>query len=363
MNKKLKNLLLVLGVVTVSLGALSGCGKKDSAESEDNDYTIKVGYYNCDHMTAAPIAKAAGIYDKLGLKVELTGNGKVPQAMAAGQMDAGYIGIGNVLNSPKNNVPLVIGANNHEGGSYYLVVSNDINEPKDLLGKTLGIGSKPEEDLSWATMAKELNIPVEGSNYDAINMNSIQDSYVALKSGQIKGYTACDPWGSMAEYEKVGKIMKEYVGPEGDMGLCCAFTLNKNFVKEHRKLAEKLVQAHVEAIKFMYEHPVQSSKMFAEAYKVPEEVGLMTIYKKTATIGRTITWKMDEEDAKREIKARQDIGSVDKNVKYEDVVDNQLLDELKVEDFDQYIKEKVDPIFPLGMSYEDWKTKANEIDK
>ena len=43
-------------------------------------------------MIAAPIGEAEGIYKKHNLKVKLTGNGKVPEAMAAGKMDAGYIG-------------------------------------------------------------------------------------------------------------------------------------------------------------------------------------------------------------------------------------------------------------------------------
>ncbi len=63
-----------------------------SAQAGD-DYVVKVGYYNCDHMTAAPIAKEAGIFDELGMEVKVTGNGSVPQAMAAGRMDAGYVGI------------------------------------------------------------------------------------------------------------------------------------------------------------------------------------------------------------------------------------------------------------------------------
>ena len=362
MNKRLKLMTTMAAISVMVLGIFSGCtkGKEEKASS---DYTIKIGYYNCDHMTAGPIAKSAGIYEKMGLKVDMTGNGKVPQAMSAGQMDAGYISISGALNSPKNNVPLVLGANNHEGGSYYLVVSNDVNDPKNLLGKTLGIGSKPQEDLSWQTISKSLSISQEGKDYDAINMNSDKDAYLALKSGQIKGYTACDPWASMAEYENTGKIMYEYKGPDNKPGICCAFTLNKNFISEHKDLAEKLVKAHVEAVKYMYEHPVKSAKIFAETYMVPEEVALMTIYKKTAEIGRTITWEVKPDNIRREIKARQEVGSIDGNVKYEDIIDKDFLESVKVDNFDDFIKDKVEKNFPLGMKYEDWKVKATEIDK
>ena len=31
-------------------------------------------------------------------------------------------------------------------------------------------------------------------------------------------------------------------------------------------------------------------------------------------------------------------------------------------DFDRFIQEKVDPVFPTGMSYKDWRAKAVEVD-
>jgi len=44
-------------------------------------------------------------------------------------------------------------------------------------------------------------------------------------------------------------------------------------------------------------------------------------------------------------------------------VDKSLLDSCGADDFDAFIKEKVDPVFPQGMSYEDWKAKAMEMDE
>ena len=47
--------------------------------------------------------------------------------------------------------PLFIAAQNHTGGSEYLVVSNDIKKPEDLIGKKISLGSDPEtENLNWA---------------------------------------------------------------------------------------------------------------------------------------------------------------------------------------------------------------------
>ena len=80
---------------------------------EDAGYTVNLGYYNCDHMTAACIGKDSGIFKALGMKVEITGNGKVPEAMSAGRMDMAYAGWTTTLRAVQVGMPLFIAAENH----------------------------------------------------------------------------------------------------------------------------------------------------------------------------------------------------------------------------------------------------------
>ena len=84
--------------------------KLEPLSKEDADYTVNLGYYNCDHMTAACIGQDSGIFKALGLKVEITGNGKVPEAMSAGRMDMAYAGWTTTLGAVQNGTPLFIAA-------------------------------------------------------------------------------------------------------------------------------------------------------------------------------------------------------------------------------------------------------------
>ncbi|KNF08387.1 ABC-type nitrate/sulfonate/bicarbonate transport system, periplasmic component [Gottschalkia purinilytica] len=368
MIKKIKNISLFSIMILLVATFISGCSNKDSKEknitiSKTDNYKIKVGYYNCDHMVSAPIADAAGIYKELGIDAEVIGNAKVPQAMLAGQMDVGYIGIDNVIKSVDNKVPMIIGADNHIGGSYYLVVSNDIKDPKDLIGQPLGIGSNPEKSSGWVEFARELGIPVEGKNYEAIDFASDKDAYLAFKTGKIKGFIACDPWGSMAEYEKTGKILITSSKLEGQWGDCCVLSINKDFAEKHPELAKKVALAHTKAMEFVYLNPLKTAKIFAKTYMVPEEVGLLTVYKKTVKEGRTLSWKIVPEQIKHELSWKQENGYVPNTVTYEELVDSKFIDESGADDFDKFIKEKVDPVFPVGMSYDEWKTKAKKLGK
>ena len=338
----------------------------EELSDDDKKYKINLGYYDCDHMTAACIGEDSGIYKALGLNVTVTGNGNVPEAMSAGQMDMAYAGFTTTLNAVKNKVPLFIAAENHTGGAEYFVVAKNIDSPEDLLNKKICVGANPEtENLNWAEWSEQLNIPRDITNYENFAMSD-SDAYFALKLGQLDGYDTCDPWGSMAEYENTGKILKrQNTDREIDgHGTCCKVCMNYKFAKAHPKLAERILLAHAMSIEYMYLHPYKAAQIFAENYNVPLEVGLMTLWKKLNEEGRTITWKLNRDYVHNQMKTmkrlgvRDDINSLD----IDDYIDLSYFDNCGAKDFDVFLKEEVDPIFPLGMSYEEWRAKAVEVD-
>jgi len=314
-------------------------------------------------MIGGPVGEAAGIYKKHGLDVTITGNGQVPEAMAAGKMDAGYIGTRGLYGANALGSPIVVAANNHIGGSMYLVVANDIEKPEDLLGKKIAMGDPSKSEAWQCGYGKILNLPDDPEAYELVNIGSDADKYVALATGQIKAMTCCDPWGSMAEYEGTGRIIGINKEMEEKMGICCSFALNENFVKDHPELAKKLTLAHTKSIEYVYSHPYKAAEIFAEYYDVPLEVSLMTIYKKTIGEGRTLSWELKEENLNHlfdMIKKHNLLENVPETL--DESVNLEVLNSCGAKDFDTFIKEEIDPIFPLGMTYEEFKKKAMEID-
>ena len=371
------------GLLLMSAFALSGCAKSQTTETGEttkveestkaeaasanssaaSDYEINVGYYNCDHMVAGPVGEAAGIYKAHNLNVKLTGNGKVPQAMAAGQMDAGYIGARGLVAANGEGSPIVYAANNHIGGSMYLVVANDIEKPEDLYNQKVAMDD-PSASESWlAGYAQTLNLSSDPEKYELIQTGSDSDSFLALSTGQIKAYTCCDPWGSMAEFNKVGKIMGTYYEMDGAMGICCGFALNKNFIKEHRDLAVELLKAHQDSIKYIYEHPKKAAEIFSKYYNVPYEVSLMTIYKKCNAEGRTLTWQLNEEEFNHAYDVYKKFDLIKNLPDKEEVIERDIYNEASLDDFEEFIKNNVEKDFPVGMTYEEFEKKANEVDQ
>ncbi len=376
----------LISILLMGLLLISGCNKtsqdvdkskdnlvKQIAETyqleplsaEDANYTINMGYYNCDHMTAACIGKDAGIYDALGLKVNLTGNGNVPEAMSAGKMDVGYAGWTTTLRAVPKGTPLFIAAQNHTGGSEYLIARKEIKTAADLVGKKVSFGTDPEKDsINWAEWANQLNIPTDITKYENFNMSD-QDEYFAMKAGKLDAYICCDPWGSMAEYEDTGwVVIRQNTVRNGKQGTCCKVAMHTKFAQSHPELAKRVLLAHTLSIQYMYNHPYKAAEIFARNYNVPLQVGLMTIWKKTNEEGRTISWDLVMEEMENQLEAMQkyNVQSDVNTVNVEDYVDSSYFDACGAKDFSTFIKEEVDPVFPLGMSFESWLTKAKEVD-
>lgn len=337
----------------------------------DKDFVVQLGYRDCDHMVPSIIGEKAGIYKALGLNVVVTKTGKIMEAMSSGEMHVGYQGIEGAINSVNKGAPLFMAAANHLGGSRYLVVSNDIKEPKDLIGKKLAIGSNAESRPEWRNWAEQLGIPVELENYEVVDMGD-KDKVFALKAGQLDAFSACDPYGSLVEFEGFGHIMATGWGAhvsedmEEGWGICCIYAMNDEFKEAHPELARRLVLAHALSIKYLYEHPYNASMMFAEGFGVPPEVGLKTVYMKTIKEGRTITWKFSEENLDNYIKYfydfkinEEDIPNIDDIEKF---MSTDLLETCGIENFDEFIKESVDGSFPVGDTYDDWLAKAKVVD-
>jgi NitT/TauT family transport system substrate-binding protein len=134
--------------------------------------------------------------------------------------------------------------------------------------------------------------------------------------------------------------------------------MRKSFVDEHPELAKLMITAHAKAIQHIYTKPVRSAEIFADNYKVPLEVALMTIYKKTVGEGRTLDWTINQKNFENQINYELTEKVLDAAPNFAEFVNTKLFEESKTDNFEQFIKEKVDPVFPVGMSYEEWKTKA-----
>ncbi len=346
---------------------------------EEKNYTVEMGYFNCDHMCASIIGEKSGIYEALGLKVNLTKSPETVNALISGAMDVGYIFFSKNLMSDDS--PVYQAAANHLGGSRFLVVSNDIDvdDPLSIEGKTISMDAEPQVNSEWRKWSEEYGFSFQPEDYDIVAMGQ-KDAMFALKAGQIDAFTCCDPYASQAEFEGFGKIMCISWGAnleEGELlteenaGTCCSYAMSVAFREKYPELARRLVYAHMLSVKYLYEHPYNAAMMFADGFDVDPYVGLRTVYMKTVAEGRTITWQWSEQTMQN----NEDFQTQwkDPAVPEEDIIfakdsmkslelSNEIFEEAGVPDFDEFIKDSVEDKFPLGMTFEDWYNAAKKID-
>jgi len=348
--------------------------KMGDLNDTEKNYTIQMGYYNCDHMCASLIGKYAGIYDALGLNVNITKSAETIKALSSGQMDVGYIGIEGAIRAANNGAAFTMAAANHLGGSRYLVASNDITDASQLVGKNIAISTDADYNPEWLTWCQKLGIPSDVSQYNVVEMGQ-QDAMFALKAGQISAFSCCDPYASTSIYQGFGHVLATGWGAanvnaetnQDDWGLCCIYAISNQFKESCPELARRLVFAHELAIKYIYTHPYNAAMMFAEGFDVDPAVGLRTIYMKTVAEGRTLTWHFSQSNIESDHKyytqfpeiPESEIPSLDN---YETFVSTDLGESAGLEDFQAFISDSVDSSFPIGMSMSDWYAKAKEVD-
>ena len=192
MKKRIVSVLLVMALLVPTVTACHDSSKDNQAtkdveatgynpeeaakkfdfgelSDEDKNYTIEMGYFNCDHMVGAIIGEKAGIYKALGLNVNVTKSGETLKALTSGAMDVGYTGIEGAIRAVNQGAPFSMAAANHMGGSRYLVASNDITDPSQLVGKTISMTAEPEIDPEFLTWSKKLGIPADASSYNIVD--------------------------------------------------------------------------------------------------------------------------------------------------------------------------------------------------
>lgn len=347
---------------------------------EEKNHTIEMGYFACDHMCAAIIGEKAGIYEALGLNVNLTRSPETVNALLSGAMDSGYIFFSkNLMN---DNSGVFQAAANHLGGSRYLVVNPDkvdVNNPKTLEGKICAITATPDINPEWRQWSEDYGFSYHPEDYEIVSMGQ-KDAMFALKAGQIDAMTVCDPYASIAEFEGFGKVMciswgasieKGELLTDENAGTCCSYAMSTEFRQKYPELARRLVYAHTLAVEYLYSHPYNAAMMFADGFEVDPYVGLRTVYMKTVAEGRTITWQWSEQIMKNdeEFSTKWENPSVPE----EDIITVEdskgslaksadIFESAGIPDFNEFIEKNIDPIFPLGITFEDWYNIAKTID-
>lgn len=232
--------------------------------------TVRIGYLaNDQHSSALAIANAKGMFEAQGINVELQQfnvGADIVIAMAAGQIDIGYVGTAPATMAIDKGMPLkIVAAVNEEGSG--IVISNDsnISDMADFEGHTLVMPSEGSiQDILLHYLLQQNNI-----NSKSIDIMQMQTSLMpeALQSEKIDGYIVWEPYVIQASSAGYGKTLM-YSDEIWKNHPCCVIIASNNFRQNHPDKLKKILTIHQNATKYIYTNRDDAVSILSKRYKL-----------------------------------------------------------------------------------------------
>lgn len=262
-------LLIILVLLGVILGA---CGAKDEREK------IKIGLLRIDDSVPFYVAEEEGLFQKADLDVELVSfSSSSDQAVA---IEAGEIDI--VMNDiivqallKKNGTQTKIletayGATPSEGRFVVVAAPNSgINEPKDLLGKNVGISSNTMMDYLFERFEEVYNL--DKKQITTVNMPNLSLRLEAVLSGKdLDAAILPDPLAAYALAQGCVAVIDDTalgVNLSQSVVLGC-----ENFIAQNGEDVQQILAAYDEAKELLNDNPAKYRQLALEVANVPAEI-------------------------------------------------------------------------------------------
>ncbi|KNF07200.1 putative aliphatic sulfonates-binding protein SsuA [Gottschalkia purinilytica] len=269
--------LVLLTMILVSF--LVACEAKiDSTTSKKSEIkkpeVIRIARLNAEAINL--VAKEKKVFEKEfekdGIKIEyLTFDSGSPivEGFIAGKIDISLTGDQPILTGIGKGVPIsIVGAFDGGEKNQGLVVSgrSNIKNLKDLKDKKigLGIGTVNQHLLS-------IYLDKAGLKKNDVKMINLKpgDSVNALATNGVDAIISIEPFVSLAEAKKVGKLLFDGTGHKRSVII---LTASNDFSKKYPEITTRILKVYNDTSIWIDENKEEAAKIIATEAKVPEEL-------------------------------------------------------------------------------------------
>jgi len=228
--------------VPVRIGTLVG-----DLHHADLYTAISKGFYTEENIEAIRMEYASGPLQMMGF--------------AAGDIDAGYVGVAPLLTSKSKGVDLkAVASANLEGSALVsaIIAKPEIKEVKDLDKRQVGTpGIGTIQDSLLYIVEKKFGITLTRSHMNVANLP------LALEKGEIDAYIAWEPFPSEAVVKGIGQVIytSHDIFPNHQ---CCVLYVSGKMFSETPDIVKKLIRSHIRAAKVAIEQPDDAMNIFAD---------------------------------------------------------------------------------------------------
>ncbi|GHH99174.1 ABC transporter substrate-binding protein [Neobacillus kokaensis] len=272
-----KKLTIMGSAFLLAAGLLAGCGSSESAGSGQKEKKVVIGYFpNIDHAPAM-VAKEKGYYEKeLGKDVKIEyktfpDGGAFMTALKTGDIDAGLVGPGPVMNNFTNGADVKILAGASSGGTAIVASQKSgINSVEDFNGKTFitpGVGCT--HDVQMETFLQDFGISSAriGGTLKHVTGNPAQYANM-FETGKVDLAAVPEPWASQLVKQVGAKVIVDSSKISYGQTLPNTILVSSGKkVKEDKDVIAKIVKAQEEAIAFIEKNPEEAKQITINSIK------------------------------------------------------------------------------------------------
>jgi ABC-type nitrate/sulfonate/bicarbonate transport system substrate-binding protein len=228
------------------------------------------------------VAQEKGLLQKAGLDAEYiqVKTEIQPQAVINGEIDF-LPSISTGISAAAAGLPLVVVLNLYDGAPWILVARQDIQKPRDFVGKAVAVsGLRTAPHLFALAGLKKLGL--DDKDVGFLSTGGTASSFALLTTNQVAGAVLTPPFDDKAVSLGFKKFL--FLGDLVDIPYVGMVT-SQALVKAHRERVQKAIGALLEAISWLRSNGEESVAMIGEKFNVPRHeaerayetmVGLMT---------------------------------------------------------------------------------------
>jgi len=269
----MRKFTVVLLTVFILISVFFASCKKKIAQ---DDFVLNISLNTSLCGAAQHIALEKGYFKEEGLNVEfikLASGVSGFDAIAAGQVDAAFALLGNVIQPLSNGLEVKITTGLHTGCDIVLVKPDSgITRAEHLRGKKIGVPSMTGSQLIHAKRVladNGINVNMENSEVEFIVYNAT-DLPLVLYNDSVDAIAMGEPTATIAvnEYGYVVLFDSAVDKPYNDQ-YCCLAIVSDRLLKDHRDIAEKYTRAMQRAAEYVSSNQDEVARIQIEKNYVP----------------------------------------------------------------------------------------------
>ena len=332
MKKWLLSLTLLLVMVV-----LAACGGDSEESAAGEKEKVIIGYFpNIDHAPAM-VAREKGYYEEaLGENVEVEyktfpDGGTFMTALKSGEIDAGLVGPGPVLNNYSNGADVKIIGGASSGGT--VVVASEqsgIESLEDMKGKTFitpGIGCT--HDVQFETYLMEQGIEELASSRIGGSIKHVTGNPATyqgmFETGKVDLAAVPEPWASILVENGAKVIVSTEEIAYGENLPNVVLVASGDLVNDKKEIVQALVDAQQKSVEFINNNVEETQDIAIKAIKdlTKQEMDKDIVAKAMARI--TYTTEIDEEVLKEFGQSSFDLEFLKEQPNFDGLVDSSSL--------------------------------------